>query len=77
MRAGPIGGQEHDGNGVEEGSGGFERGLRLFPESVPAVSGEEPFQDPPARRDSEPDLIGGFLTIWMVIEVAVGGRSPL
>ena len=56
--------EEHDGGGVEEGSGRCERRFGVLPE--PPVSddpGEEPFDDPSARVNGEPDLVGGFLTI--------------
>jgi hypothetical protein len=51
--------EEHDGGGAKEGSGGCERRFRVLPEpSVSADPGEEPFDQPSARVNCEPDLIG-------------------
>src|SRR3954463_2668290 len=45
-------------SGVEEGSGGRERGLRVFPKPpVPADPTEEPLHYPPARVHGKADLV--------------------
>src|SRR3954452_2837758 len=50
--------EDHDGSGVEEGSGRGERGLRIFPQTaVAADPREEPFDHPPPRVDGKADLV--------------------
>jgi hypothetical protein len=50
-----IGGEEHDGSGVEEGSRGGQCRLRVFPEPpVSADPCEEPLDHPPARVTANP-----------------------
>src|SRR3954453_17943164 len=50
--------EEHHRGGVEERSGGRERGLRVFPKPpVPADPTEEPLHYPPARVHGKADLV--------------------
>jgi hypothetical protein len=53
--------EEHDGGGVEEGSGGIDGGFDVFGEaSVSVDPGEEALDDPSSWEDDEADLIGDF-----------------
>ena len=52
-------GEQHDGGGVEEGSGGFEGCLEVLGEAaVAADPGEEALDDPAPGLDGEADLVG-------------------
>lgn len=51
--------EDHDGGGVEEGSGGGERRFRVLPQpAVPADPCEEALDHPALRMDGEADLVG-------------------
>ena len=51
--------EQHDGGGVEEGSGGFESCLEVLGEAaVAADPGEEALDHPASGQDGEADLIG-------------------
>jgi len=51
--------EDHDGCGVEVCGGGFDGGLRVFPEPAVAVDpSEEAVDDPASRLNGEAHLIG-------------------